>query len=61
MTVVEGWFSGRHYDALPTPDELPAAAAREISLNCALNSKVGCMSVGNAAGSVALGEDSSSK
>ena len=40
MTVVEGWFSGKKYDKLPAPADLPEAAAREIGLNSALNSKV---------------------
>ncbi len=40
MTVVEGWFSGRKYDTLPAPSDLPETAAREIGLNAALNSKV---------------------
>ncbi len=40
MTVVEGWFSGKKYDTLPAPADLPVSAAREIGLNSALNSKV---------------------
>lgn len=39
MTVVEGWFSGKKYDSLPMPADISEAAAREIALNCALNSK----------------------
>jgi Ca2+-transporting ATPase len=39
MTVVEGWFSGKKYDTLPAPEDMPESAAREISLNSALNSK----------------------
>ena len=40
MTVVEGWFAGQKYSSVPTPSQLPVAAVSEISLNCALNSKV---------------------
>ena len=40
MTVVEGWFAGQKYASVPAPSQLPVAAVSEISLNCALNSKV---------------------
>eukprot|EP00201_Polytomella_parva_P009432 CAMPEP_0175050876 /NCGR_PEP_ID=MMETSP0052_2-20121109/7489_1 /TAXON_ID=51329 ORGANISM="Polytomella parva, Strain SAG 63-3" /NCGR_SAMPLE_ID=MMETSP0052_2 /ASSEMBLY_ACC=CAM_ASM_000194 /LENGTH=692 /DNA_ID=CAMNT_0016315101 /DNA_START=58 /DNA_END=2132 /DNA_ORIENTATION=+ len=39
MTVVEGWFSGRSYDRLPSPDELPSIVTTELINNAALNSK----------------------
>eukprot|EP00201_Polytomella_parva_P013237 CAMPEP_0175051854 /NCGR_PEP_ID=MMETSP0052_2-20121109/8038_1 /TAXON_ID=51329 ORGANISM="Polytomella parva, Strain SAG 63-3" /NCGR_SAMPLE_ID=MMETSP0052_2 /ASSEMBLY_ACC=CAM_ASM_000194 /LENGTH=685 /DNA_ID=CAMNT_0016316199 /DNA_START=75 /DNA_END=2128 /DNA_ORIENTATION=+ len=39
MTVVEGWFSGRSYDRLPSPDELPREVAADLKYNAALNSK----------------------
>lgn len=40
MTVVEGWFSGKKYDKLPMPADIPEESARQIALNSALNSKV---------------------
>ena len=40
MTVVEGWFAGRHFDKVPSPSDLPAVAVESITINCALNSKV---------------------
>ena len=40
MTVVEGWFAGKKYASVPSPSQLPVAAVSEISMNCALNSKV---------------------
>ena len=39
MTVVEGWFAGKKYDAVPEKEELPAPWGDEIVRNCSLNSK----------------------
>lgn len=39
MTVVEGWFAGVKYPAVPEPSELPGPWKDEIVRNCALNSK----------------------
>eukprot|EP00197_Chlamydomonas_leiostraca_P002921 CAMPEP_0202857402 /NCGR_PEP_ID=MMETSP1391-20130828/353_1 /ASSEMBLY_ACC=CAM_ASM_000867 /TAXON_ID=1034604 /ORGANISM="Chlamydomonas leiostraca, Strain SAG 11-49" /LENGTH=1154 /DNA_ID=CAMNT_0049536193 /DNA_START=185 /DNA_END=3649 /DNA_ORIENTATION=- len=39
MTVVEGWFAGRSYGALPAPSDLPDSALTLLAHNCALNSK----------------------
>ena len=43
MTVVEGWFAGKHYgDKVPDMKDLPEAVREHIELNIAMNSKVGC-------------------
>jgi Ca2+-transporting ATPase len=39
MTVVEGWFAGTSYPAVPEKDALPAAAQDAIEEDIALNSK----------------------
>jgi Ca2+-transporting ATPase len=39
MTVVEGWFAGVKYPAVPEPADLPGPWKDEIVRNCALNSK----------------------
>ena len=41
MTVVKGYFCGQMFAEVPPLDQLPAAAAEEIVLDAALNSKVG--------------------
>ena len=41
MTVVEGWFAGRHYqDKVPDVNDLPEAVKEHLELNIAMNSKV---------------------
>ena len=39
MTVVEGWFAGASFPAVPARDALPAAAREAIEEDIALNSK----------------------
>lgn len=43
MTVVEGWFAGTKYDAVPQPQDLPAAFVSMFQANVAVNSSVGCL------------------
>jgi Ca2+-transporting ATPase len=39
MTVVEGWFCGKAWDALPTRDALSADMLELLNSNCSMNSK----------------------
>ena len=41
MTVVEGWFAGMKYDAVPQPSDLPGAFFSMFQTNVAVNSSVG--------------------
>ena len=40
MTVVEGWFAGTKYDAVPQPQSLPASFFSMFQANVAVNSSV---------------------
>ena len=40
MTVVEGWFAGRKYDAVPEPQDLPESFFDMFQSNVAINSSV---------------------
>ena len=40
MTVVEGWFAGTKYDAVPQPQSLPDSFFSMFQANVAVNSSV---------------------
>lgn len=41
MTVIEGWFAGKHYgESVPDLMDLPEAVKEHLALNIAMNSKV---------------------
>ena len=41
MTVIEGWFAGKHYgEKVPDMLDLPEAVKEHLELNIAMNSKV---------------------
>ncbi|KAG2453047.1 hypothetical protein HYH02_002382 [Chlamydomonas schloesseri] len=39
MTVVEGWFVGRHFSAAPKANELDPDVCEQLKMNCAMNAK----------------------
>ena len=41
MTVVEGWFVGRHFSTAPKANELDPEVCEQLKMNCAMNAKVG--------------------